>query len=130
MRLLQVWNCWILIIAYTPNKKKKLDQFSMRQFGIRVAHNTMKSIEILLSFITIWCFILQHGNCLLCLIVTCNRRIVTFTLCEISVPVLPYCLKHLWRTVNCVCMSMYLWVFKTDMYKDDSHFGKFSVSQN
>lgn len=36
-------------------QKKKLDQFSLRQFEVRVVHSTMKSIEILLSFDVLFC---------------------------------------------------------------------------
>lgn len=86
MKLLNTHNCLHI------KQKNKLDQFSLRQFEVRVVHSTMKSIEILLSFDV---FILQHGNYLSHLIVTRNRRILTFSLSEILVPFLPYCLKHL-----------------------------------
>lgn len=36
-------------------QKNKLDQFSLRQFEVRVVHSTMKSIETLLSFDVLFC---------------------------------------------------------------------------
>lgn len=50
MKLLNTHNC-----LHIKQKKKKLDQFSLRQFEVRVVHSTMKSIETLLSFDVLFC---------------------------------------------------------------------------
>lgn len=49
MKLLNTHNCLHI------KQKNKLDQFSLRQFEVRMVHSTMKSIEILLSFDVLFC---------------------------------------------------------------------------
>lgn len=49
MKLLNTHNCLHI------KQKNKLDQFSLRQFEVRVVHSTMKSIETLLSFDVLFC---------------------------------------------------------------------------
>lgn len=126
MRLLQVWNCWILITAYTSNKKKK----KTGSVFIETVWGTGGSqhYEIHWNSVIIWCFILQHGNYLSHLIVTRNRRILTFSLSEISVPF--FAILSETSVDNCKLCLNCVNVFKTDVFKDDSHFGKFLASQN